>query len=177
MKTRLVYERVQQKAKSNLPAGHCREIGRIIVKWAFYEQFVQTLIWAVCFAPNPNGAAMGRLAVRECKPDDQLTLLASVCEVHGVTMDATIFKRIRKAAVKLNGDRNLVAHGIWTDPIDTEWCVQQTRGTWDDAPNGPAGKKKITPQGVPLSVADLHKITKELDALIKDAADLKRSLR
>lgn len=117
MKKRLTYESIQQKAKYKIPAAHCREIGRVIVRWAYYEQYIQRLIWAIAFAADAKGAALGRLVVRETKPEEQLKLLAAVAKVRGVTMDMAAFARIKTKSKSLAEDRNLMAHGLWTDPI------------------------------------------------------------
>lgn len=168
---------MQRKAKYELPATYHREIGRIIVRWAYYEHYMQRLLWAVAFAADAKGAALGRLAVREGKPEEQLSLLSSLSELRRITFDDAVFKRLKPRAPQVAEKRNLIAHGLWTDPEGGGWAVQQTRGAWESSTDGPRGKKKITPEGVIMKLEDLRAIGADVESLIVDAAALKNSLR
>jgi hypothetical protein len=167
MKKKYVYERVSQKARYDLPAPLNREIGRLIVRWAHFENHLQSMITAILFDGAKDGAALGRLAVRELKVGERADLLARVADLRGVVLDKALLKAIKVKAIAISDQRNLLAHGIWTSTPDIGWIVRQTRGAWDEHPEGPRGKRSIEVQAI---VANLEK-------LIADAKILQQTLR
>ena len=56
------FEKIHHKSDYQLPPSYNREIGRVIVRWAFFEHQVQAMIWAIAFASDPLGGALGRLS-------------------------------------------------------------------------------------------------------------------
>jgi hypothetical protein len=177
MKTKHTFERIFQKPNCNLPASLSREIGRVIVRWAHFENRMQAMIWAIVFDGAANGAALGRLAIRELKADERADLLGHVADVQGVVLDKALLKAIKRKARALGDQRNLLAHGIWTSTPDFGWVVRQTRGIWEDHPEGPKGKRSTTPQSIPMTAEDVRQTVVELDALIADAKKLDETLR
>src|SRR5262245_47175716 len=76
-----IFQDVSQKARYDLPALLNREIGRIVVRWAYFEHHIQKMIWAVAFDADPKGAALGRIAIQEPRAADRLDLLERVAAV------------------------------------------------------------------------------------------------
>jgi hypothetical protein len=174
----MTVRRISQKPNHVLPASLSREIGRVIVRWAYFENYMQVLICAVAFPGATNGAALGRLAIRETKPGERADLLGNVADVQGAGLDRALLKAIKKKAVALSGKRNLLAHGIWTDDQDAGWVVRETRGAWkEDHPESRGRKRSIEPESIPMTSDDVRQIVVELDALIADTKKLYQSLR
>jgi hypothetical protein len=138
---------------------------------------MQALIWATVFNCAANGAALGRLAVRELRGDQRADLLKDVAGVQGLVLDERLLKAIKRKAAAISERRNLLAHGIWTFRPDVGWMVKETRGAWEGHPEGPTGKRSITPQSIPMSDDEVRRTVAELEDLIADAEKLGRSLR
>jgi hypothetical protein len=169
----MVVRRITQKANYDLPASLSREIGRVIVRWAHFESHMQNIIYAVAFNRAENAGALGRLAIRELKPDLRADLLADIAHVQGVGLDRVLLKAIRNKAEALGKKRNLLAHGIWTLDQDAGWVVRETRGNWgEEHPTSRGRKRSIEPESVPMNVEDVRQIVAELDALMADAKKL-----
>jgi hypothetical protein len=174
--TEYTFEKLIQKAESRLPALLTREIGRVITRWAFYEQHIQYIIYAVVFLDEMAPRGLARTAIRETRPEEQLNLLERISEIHKVSYDKVLLKSMRKRSKPLIEKRNLYAHGVWSHVPRHGWCVQQTRGTWEeDSADAPTGRKAIEPEVIATSVEQLKATVKELDELIDDAAKLKLS--
>jgi hypothetical protein len=71
MKKRYIAEHVSGISIYQLPPSMSREIGRIIVYWAFFEHFIQESVWQV-LSVSP---ADGRIAVRQPSVKDRLEML------------------------------------------------------------------------------------------------------
>jgi hypothetical protein len=137
MSKRHEFRRVIQKTSYDLPAPMSREIGRIIVRRAYLEHYIQAIIWAIAFNGDEHGASLGRIAIREpSSKESQLDLLQCVAEVRKIKLDFQLLKSIKTRSKAIADRRNLVAHGLWTE-LDQGWIVQQTRGTWFEYKGGP----------------------------------------
>jgi len=177
MKTKRVVEHISQKARYDLPASLSREIGRVIIRWAHFENHIQAMIWAIAFDGAANGAALGRLAIRELRVAERADLLRAVADVQGVTLDKPLLKSIKTRAMAISEQRNLLAHGKWTFRPEVGWIVLQTRGVWEEHPEGPKGKRTIIPQSMPMSTEGVRQTVMELEELIADAKKLQQTLR
>jgi hypothetical protein len=167
--TKYIAERVTGLASYNLPAPLVREIGRIIVSWAYFEYCVQEMNWQALGISE----AAGRIAMREPRVTDRLEMLSSLIELRDGTWDIELYKSILARSRILAAKRDLLAHGIWGYVKHlNEWHVQLARGSW---PNNRSdlikGSKKVTPESVPMDSAKLRQATTEIEAL---SADLKK---
>lgn len=169
------FESVRQKSEFDLPASYAREIGKIAVRWAYYERYIQTMIWAIALGGYERGTALGRLAIREVKPEDQLDLLKNVADIRAIELDLALIKSMKPRAKDAVSRRNLVAHGLWTR-LGAEWLVQQTRGQWEEYEGAPKGSKKYQPEAVPVDAIYLRQLVSDITDLIADARTLKGSI-
>jgi hypothetical protein len=175
MKGKHVFQRVISTPRYDIPASLSREIGRVIVRWAYFEEQLQSLIWAIVFDCAEDGAALGRLAVRELRIEQRADLLADIANVRRVAFDKALLRAIKRKALDISRRRNLLAHGGWTFRPDTGWLVRETRGSWEEQADGPRGKRSITPQPVPVSTDDVRRTVAELEKLISDATKLRQT--
>jgi hypothetical protein len=159
-----VIERISGLSTHKLPTSFSQEIGQIIVKFAYFEQCVQEMVWQ---ALRLNDAT-GRIAVREPRVTDRLDMLRDVVGIRGGYFDEALFKSIRQRADLIAARRNMLAHGIWFHHKALgEWRVQLTRGAWPKTEEElVAGSKKIIPESVVMTVDELRATIAEIDELI-----------
>lgn len=133
-----------------------REIGRFIVTWAYFEQYVQTIIWHAMQLQH----AEGRIAVREPgRLTERLDMLRDLAEFQKMKIDFVLLKEIRAGVEALAGKRNLLAHSIWQRP-QGYWVALVTRGAWpetqDEIENYPAGSKGVEPEAIEITADDVR---------------------
>jgi hypothetical protein len=164
-----VIERISGHAAYQLPDSLSREIGRILVRLAYFEQCVLEMVWQ---ALNLSEAS-GRIAVRDPRVTDRLDMLRDVIKERGGSLDEELLKTIRQKVDLIVARRHLLAHGIWFHHKALgEWHVQLTRGSWPKTKEElVSGSKKVTPESIVMTVDELRSTTAEIDGLI---ADLKR---
>ena len=75
--TKYIAEPVTGLASYNLPSTFVREIGRIIVSWAYFEHCVQEMNWQALGI----SAAAGRISMREPGVTDRLEMLRNLIEL------------------------------------------------------------------------------------------------
>jgi len=88
-------------ASFDLPAPYVREIGRIIVRWAFFEYAVQQTVWETLDV-DP---AEGRIALREPRVTDRLQMINELLEYRKATWDAALYKSVLERATILAATR------------------------------------------------------------------------
>ncbi len=165
MRKKRIVERVNQKVSSDIPASLAREIGRFLVKWAHFEQYIQAMIWE-CLELSPE---MGRISVREPRVTDRIDMLWEIAKLEKIVTDFPLLTSIKKHTGPLAAMRHVVAHGLWTE-FNGKWYVLLTRGAWkeiqEEIPNYPKGSKAVFPEGIPVSPADLHRWRTDTQNLI-----------
>jgi hypothetical protein len=167
-----IIERITGKATYAILPSLSREIGRIIVRFAYFEQCVQEMVWQTLGL----GDAAGRIAVREPRVTDRLDMLRDAIGLRRGAWDEELFKSIRQRANLLAAKRHMLAHGIWYYHPTGEWHVQLTRGSWPKTEEELEFKsKKIIPESVTITVEELRSTTAEIDALIDDLERLRSS--
>ena len=167
----------EHKSEYQLPASYCREIGRVIVRWAFFEKHLQTIIWNIAFAGDATERALlGRLCIAEQRLPQRMELLRQLAKIRRIQLDETLWKTIKAKSEKLSTKRNLYAHGCWSKHPTFGWTVRETRGAWEKSKDGPQGSKKVTPESIPTDPTGIRKVVAELDGLIADTLAFRDSL-
>ena len=161
-----ILERVSGNASYELPLSFSREIGRIIVHWAYFEQCIQEMVWQAMGLSE----AVGRIAVREPRVTDRLEILRDIIKLRGGSWDDALYKSILSEANLLAAKRHLVGHGMWFHHKSAgEWHVQLTRGSWPkNTADLIAGSKKVTPESVEITLEELRSATTSISVLIGD---------
>jgi hypothetical protein len=178
MKKAYAAERVTGTARYDIPHSLYREIGRIVVRWAYFEHCVQDMVWQAMQVSH----SVGRIAVREPRVTDRLEMLRDLVKLRKATWNDQLFKSILGRAKLITARRDLLAHGIWGNhpaglwtSTDT-WHVQLTRGSWPkNLSELVAGSRKVNPQMVPIDLSELRSTTSEIDKLITDLKALRSS--
>jgi hypothetical protein len=159
------------KASYELPEAFSTEIGKIAVRWAYFEQLAQSLI-AFHLDLSP---AEARLSLREPRISERLGLLKDLMTLNHGKWDEELYQAIYKRAEDLAARRHLLCHSIWALD-DGEWKIQKTGGKW---PKKQAekfgGHRRVMPAKVTIKIANLQNTTKGIDRLIQDLEALKAS--
>lgn len=171
MAKRYKAERASGPAAYVIPVPMSREVGRIIVHWAYYEHSIQALCWEV-LGLTP---AQGRTAVREPRCSDRLRMLGELVVLRGGSWDKELFRSLCKRSEDVQARRDLCAHGIWANH-DRQWFVQLARGTWSPELGGAVtGPKKATPELLLMTTEKLRAVTADVASLIHDLKRLRDS--
>lgn len=169
MAKNLIAERVSGVADYNLPVAFNREIGRIIVRWANLEYYVQTMVWEILGISR----AEGRIAIREPRVADRLDMVNQIIQVQQATWDADLYKSVAKRMRDLASERDLVAHAIW-GRHDNQWYVQVTRGAYpNDLSHLVTGSRRVMPEMVLMTVEKLKTTSADIEKLIFDLKRLR----
>ena len=154
--------------RTDLPPSHCREIGRIVTRWAYLESYVLHTLQKLSGLSEQEG----RLVLREARLDLRLTIIADVAHLYGLQVDETTLQSMKKAIKDPLEKRNLMAHGEWSyDENHKKWAVTQTKGTWEDQ-DETERKKTINPEGLLTDVDAMRETVLQIDALIAQAKKL-----
>jgi hypothetical protein len=166
------------KAEFDLPASMLRDIGRLIVRYAYLEQYLQNTIYMV-IGVHPG---IGRLAVREPgRLTDKLDMLLDLMAARNLKCpEGFNIKEVREAIDDIMDMRNLCAHSSWMWDSDIEaWAVFVARGQWSGVPRSERARrnKRLFPEGQIIKSATLKLYVSGTDALRKAFRDLQASLR
>ena len=172
---RVLVEKVSSIAQYKLPVAYSREIGRIIVRWAYFEQHVQIMVSGVAFAADAKSTVIGRMAVVSPPFPERLELLRRLADERSFGFDNELLLDMKPRSKALSQTRNLIAHGIWTNDPKWGWTVQETRGNWGSNNFGPHVSKKIVPEVKIMKPENLAITSRDIEALICDARRLKES--
>jgi hypothetical protein len=158
-------------ARYDIPAPLAREIGRFIVTWAHFEDYVQSIIWGTLQLSHKEG----RIAVRQSRITERLDIIRDLGVVQNLAVDFILLSEIRKRADVLAGNRHLVAHSIWQKP-SAYWVVIKTRGSWSEDQREIAehlrGSKSIEPEAISITAGDVRRWTEETIVLMDDVMRL-----
>jgi hypothetical protein len=168
-----IIEHISGTAVYELRMPFSREIGRIIVHFAYVEQIVQEMAWGAMEISQP----VGRVAVREPRITERLEMVRDLIGLRGGSWNEALYKSIHARASLLAAKRHLLAHGLWFyHRAKDEWHVQLTRGSWPKSEAElVAGSRKITPESVHITLEELRSVTSQISALISDVKELRRS--
>jgi hypothetical protein len=147
-------------ARFDLPASLSREIGRIVVRWAYLEFVVQQIIWNLAQVTFP----VGRLAVREPRLEDRIVLVRHLAELRGINLPEKPVATLQTNSRTLARERDILAHGYWFFE-DGQWRVVLTRGKWPDNDPHPSSKS-IVPEALVVTTEDLRKISEAIEVTI-----------
>jgi len=157
----------------DLPAPMCRDIGRLMVRFAYVENYLQGIVYLLVGCDQ----GIGRLAIREPRATDRLELILDLIAAKNLTQPDIDFKTLRKALTDAEKMRNLCAHSAWTWAEErNSWALLVAQGQWPEIPKSDRARrnKRLFPEGslirretIPLYVKtmdDIVLILKELQA-------------
>ena len=144
-----------------LPVSYSTEIGRIITRWAFLEWRLRRVVNLLL----DIGPKEGRLAVRAGRIDDYVTMIEELMKLKGITVQ-TDMAHLHSGLTQLEWNRDLLAHSVWVKhPATKTPMVQVLKGKWVH-PSKPKTKRKVDPQGEPITLQQLRANTKSIAGAI-----------
>ena len=145
-----------------LPVSYSTEIGRIITRWAILEwRLRETAYLLLDLDPK-----LGRLAVREPRVTDYVTMIEDICRVTDIPV-TTNFKDTRKLLTEYKGYRDAIAHGIWLKHSETKApTLQVIAGSYPVETGGGKVKARIHPQAVAMDLPTLKQIRKAIEIMV-----------
>lgn len=154
---------IKPRARYDIPGDLSREIGNVLVRWAYLEHCLQTTIWNLAQVIQP----IGRLAIREPRVEDRVRLIRDLAELRGIEIDQQATNAISSSARKNVTHRDTLAHGHWVYDDETNtWLVILTRGKWsDDEPHHRS--RSVVPEALIVTVPALQGISTEIEKIIK----------
>lgn len=156
-----------------LPQRHRAELGHIIMRWAYLEWRLRQINYAL-LGIDPKE---GRLAVREPRATDYLTMIQDLAELKRLPLRVD-WKKLRKHLGELANHRDRLAHGIWLKiPGHRVPCLQLTKGTWQPQGGGPTYKAKADPVSVPVNVGDLQSVATAINSIIDYLGQVEGAVR
>jgi len=154
----------------DIPASLAREVGRIIVKWASFENRLQMLIWDLIGVDH----SVGRIAIREPRIDDRLMMFHQLTVLKGAKPNEAVFKQVVTSAKAVERLRDLLAHSPWVKR-GKEFRVISYKGNLPDQ-TIKHRSRRISPEGMSVSVEGLQKIVTTIDGLIAFTRASRRDL-
>lgn len=145
-----------------LPAPYAAGIGRIIARWA-YQEWLLTEITRRAMGVGPKQA---RLAMRELRAEDHIKTMVQLLSVLKIEVKLPL-DELKRDLRKQEDERNLYAHGMWIrDPKTRQLRIWRIRGSWESGPLQ-GQSKRIKPEPVKRSPADMKATCREMDRLAR----------
>jgi hypothetical protein len=92
-------------ADYRLPASMTREIGRIVVRWAYFEWYLQTIIWRLAGVDE----RVGRLAIKDPRITERLALLRDLAALRGIVLNERVYSELQRTT-KIAAERHHAKH-------------------------------------------------------------------
>jgi hypothetical protein len=163
--------RIVAPAEYKLPQSFHRQIGHIIVRWAYFEQCVRRLVWDVLGVDDKTG----RIAVRDARIDDRIEMIGDIAHLRKIKIDSAALKSLEARANEVLRWRDLLAHGIWISK-DRGWLLQMTAGKYPKNYAAEHRKRRVNPEGVNVTIEGLHNVSHAIEILIDDVLKLRDDL-
>lgn len=160
---------------SRIPSKYVAAIGRVIVRWSYLEWFTKERI---LYTAAGLGEKEGRFCVKECRPKEAIALVRHLTAIHQLRVPLPIHD-LEKRLEKAKDERDQLAHGLWLwHPVKKSLRLWQTKGSWNPTkPGAPTGPKKMTPEIVVKTPADIVRTYRDIDDLIRHLHQFEKSLR
>jgi hypothetical protein len=167
------FEKVESALLYEVPASISREIGRIIVRWAYFEHSIQQVVWLLVGVDQ----TIGSYSVREPRITERIDMIQDLASLRSTKLkDELWFQAYRVQADAAQSRRDLLAHGLWTSYPDGSLRVVKTRGQHPKSRKQvPHRSRKVVPEGLSVTAKDLRWMTRMIDLLITDAVNLEKS--
>lgn len=164
-------ERIVATPEYKLPASFSREIGRIMVYWAHFEQSVRRGVWEIMAVDE----RMGRTAIRDPRIDDRIEMIVELAFLRKIKIDEDRIKLLKSRANEVLGWRDVLAHGVWIRHRG-EWFVQIVAGSYPKSAMSEHRKRRIAPEGVAVDLDGLRTITDATEMLIETIAEVREEV-
>jgi hypothetical protein len=163
--------RIVASAEYDLPLSFHKEIGRIMVRWAYFEQTIRRLAWDALGVDD----RLGRISVRDPRIDSRIEMIGEIAFLRNIKIDPQILGTLQTRAAEILRWRDLLAHGVWI-PKGKIWLVQMVSGTYPKNYEAEHRKRRVNPEGVNVDIDGLRTISRGIKILIELALELREQL-
>lgn len=163
------YQKVETNALREVPASINREIGRIIVRWAFVEFCLQKIVWRLVGVDD----AVGRLAIRDPRATDRIDMIVDLAALHSIKIDKAQIREFREQVNYGQIHRDILAHGLWGKYPDGSLRVVRSTGQHPkNIKQVPHRSRRVAPSALTVTVEQLRDAIEKIDWIIKYALEL-----
>ena len=162
----------QMPVRYRLPVSYSAEIGRVITRWAHLEWVLsETLYMLIATSPK-----IGRLAVRETRIGEYLTIIEKTARLQGITVSVD-WKKFRTIMQTMESFRNKLAHGIWVKDPTSKWpAIRQVKGSYTLKHGAESVDARIKPASVPVPLGELRNAVKGIDRANQIAIEIRQEV-
>lgn len=145
----------------DLPEGHLRWIGKVMVQWSLQEWLLQHVLFPLVTADE----AIARLSVGTPRSNNAVERIEQICKAKGISVE-TDFAKLKAELIRLEKLRDQVAHGVWILDDFGRYCAVVYSGNWE-AGELQGTPKRVTPHAMPVDEAFLIKAVEDTKATIE----------
>lgn len=161
----------------DLPSSLAREVGRIVVRWSYFENYIQSLAYLLLEVDF----GIGRSAIREPRISERLEMISELAYLLDIPVDQDSLDSMKERSETTQKLRDLLVHGGWTySAVHQSYAVRLTRGTWPKIPfdktTRHGRKKRLKPEFQLVNRQSLLDIRIDIDALISDIQQFQLNL-
>ena len=158
--------------RKKLPVPYNTEIGRIITRWALAEFALRQVAYLLLGL----GPKEGRIAVREPRVDDYLTMILDLMLVYKIKSSVKTTK-LRNLLRECESIRDKLAHGIWLKHEGSKVpVIQEVKGKYPPSPGAKSVKARIDPRATVVPIETLRQCTKNIEHCIAQIYKLKHGI-
>ena len=152
----------------DVPVWLAKKIGQIIVRFAYLDYRLKIVVWKLSGVTPETG----RLAIRDPRAVDKLTLIRDLFHYQRRSIDEEKFKTAVAALEELEQFRDLLAHGVWTHH-EGAWFAVKFRGKVTDPDLHPIDRKReVRPESFAATASGLSELLEATDSLIQSVISL-----
>lgn len=158
--------------RKKLPVRYNTEIGRIITRWALAEFVLREVAYLLLGL----GPKEGRIAVREPRVDDYLTMILDLMLIYKIKTSAKTTS-LRNLLRECESIRDRLAHGIWLKHEGSKLpVIQEVKGKYPPAPGAKSVKARIAPRASVIPIETLIQCTRNIKHCIAQIYKLKHEI-
>jgi len=150
------------KPVKRLPTMTAAAVGRILARWSYQEWLLTETAYKLLRLDPKEG----RVAVREPRAADYVTMIEDLLRIHRITIKASL-SELRKYLVLAENQRDRYAHGVWLrHPQTRELYIRRTKGNWRPDLREPKINRKIKPEALRVIPSKLTAVFHLIDVTV-----------
>lgn len=168
MARKVVYK---TKFATGLPTSIAASLGRMIARYSQLELDLSLTLYALAGVEGK----IGRVVIGNPRPVNMLSRMQELAEVLGLDLSPFPWSTFKGELQELKTGRDKFAHSVWAyDSSLKQYLVFVTSGKWSQGSGPPSRSRKIYPEGMITTAADLKALRTDIEKGIKQAAVLNR---
>ena len=160
-------------ARYDVPAQYVNEVGRIVVRFTYFEHYLQAIIWDLARVDQ----SVGRLTIRSLAVGESIDLIRDLFALRGMSIKSEMILSFRARALEISRRRDLLVHGAWLRGADRRWRVIKIKIEGSHNALSPDMKDQSKQPAMTVKIDELRAIASGIDTLIKWARSLLASVR